>query len=88
MIRSGVAATAAGDALREVADAVWAYQRSAEQLVSQQQRVAAQRQLPAAETDVVNARLTQQLALVQVYRALGGGWAADRPTPRKARVAP
>ena len=88
------------NALREVADAVEAYRRSAEQLESQQQRVTAQRealrladkrfgagvvsfievldaqrQLLAAETEVVNARLTRQLALVQVYRALGGGWA-------------
>ena len=89
------------NALREVADAVDAYQRSAEQLESQQQRVTAQRealrladkrfgagvvsfievldaqrQLLAAETEVVNARLTRQLALAQVYRALGGGWTA------------
>ncbi len=34
----------------------------------------AQRQLLAAETDLVNARLAQQLAYVQLYRALGGGW--------------
>ncbi|MDZ7651755.1 MAG: efflux transporter outer membrane subunit [Burkholderiaceae bacterium] len=34
----------------------------------------AQRQLLAAETDVVNARLAQQLGYVQLYRALGGGW--------------
>ena len=39
----------------------------------------AQRQLLAAETEVVNARLTRQLALLQVYRALGGGWAAPAP---------
>jgi multidrug efflux system outer membrane protein len=89
------------NALREVADAVDAYQRSAEQLELQQQRVTAQRealrladkrfgagivsfievldaqrQLLAAETEVVNARLTRQLALAQVYRALGGGWTA------------
>ena len=42
----------------------------------------AQRQLPAAETDLVNVRLAQQLALVQVYRALGGGWQPD-PSGRK-----
>lgn len=91
------------NALREVADAVETYRRSAEALVLQQQRVVAQRealrladkrfaagvvsfievldaqrQLLAAETDVVNARLSQQLALVQVYRALGGGW---QPAP-------
>ncbi|MCU0950804.1 MAG: efflux transporter outer membrane subunit [Burkholderiaceae bacterium] len=34
----------------------------------------AQRQLLAAETDLVNTRLARQLGLVQVYRALGGGW--------------
>jgi multidrug efflux system outer membrane protein len=34
----------------------------------------AQRQLLAAETDMVNARLQRQIAYVQVYRALGGGW--------------
>ena len=87
------------NALREVADAVEAYRRSAEQFSSQQQRAVAQRealrladkrfgagvvsfievldaqrQLLAAETEVASARLTQQLALVQVYRALGGGW--------------
>lgn len=33
-----------------------------------------QRQLLAAETEVINARLAQQLAYVQLYRALGGGW--------------
>jgi multidrug efflux system outer membrane protein len=87
------------NALREVADAVETYRRSAEALALQQVRVVAQRealrladkrfsagvvsfievldaqrQLLAAETDVVNARLAQQLAFVQVYRALGGGW--------------
>jgi multidrug efflux system outer membrane protein len=36
----------------------------------------AQRQLLAAEADFVNTRLARQLAYVQVYRALGGGWAA------------
>lgn len=94
-------ATALG-ALREVADALEAYRRSGEQVVSQQTRVAAQRealrladkrfaagvvsfievldaqrQLLAAETDLVNAQLARQLAYVQVYRALGGGWAQD-----------
>jgi multidrug efflux system outer membrane protein len=41
----------------------------------------AQRQLLAAETDFVNTRLARQLAYVQVYRALGGGWVlpAERP---------
>lgn len=34
----------------------------------------AQRQVLAAETDMVNARLQRQIAYVQVYRALGGGW--------------
>jgi multidrug efflux system outer membrane protein len=92
------------NALREVADAVETYRRSAEQAELQQVRVAAQRealrladkrfgagvvsfievldaqrQLLAAETDVVNARLSQQLALVQLYRALGGGWSAPQP---------
>ena len=91
------------NALREVADAVETYRRSAEAAVSQQVRVVAQREAPrladkrfgsgvvsfievldaqrqllAAETDLVNARLAQQLALVQVYRALGGGWQPDQ----------
>lgn len=39
----------------------------------------AQRQLLAADTDLVNARLSRQLGLVQVYRSLGGGWTAARP---------
>jgi outer membrane protein TolC len=30
----------------------------------------------AAEADFVNTRLARQLAYVQAYRALGGGWAA------------
>jgi len=34
----------------------------------------AQRGLLAAETDFVSARLARQRALVQVYRALEGGW--------------
>jgi multidrug efflux system outer membrane protein len=34
----------------------------------------AQRQLLAAETDHVSALLTRQQAVVQLYRALGGGW--------------
>jgi multidrug efflux system outer membrane protein len=34
----------------------------------------AQRQLLSAETDRVNATRARQVALVQVYRALGGGW--------------
>lgn len=87
------------NALREVADAVDAYDRAGEQLARQTERVTAQRealrladkrfaagvvsfievldaqrQLLAAETDFVNTRLARQLALVQVYRALGGGW--------------
>lgn len=87
------------NALREVADAVEAYDRAGEQLARQSERVTAQRealrladkrfaagvvsfievldaqrQLLAAETDFVNTRLARQLALVQVYRALGGGW--------------
>ena len=39
----------------------------------------AQRQLLAAETDLVNARLARQLAYVQVYRSLGGGWSSVAP---------
>lgn len=39
----------------------------------------AQRQLLAAETELVNAQLARQLAYVQVYRALGGGWAPPAP---------
>jgi multidrug efflux system outer membrane protein len=39
----------------------------------------AQRQLLAAETDFVNTRLARQLAYVQVYRALGGGWTPPAP---------
>ena len=34
----------------------------------------AQRQLLAAETDLLNARLANRVAYVQVYRSLGGGW--------------
>jgi multidrug efflux system outer membrane protein len=87
------------NALREVSDALTAYERSGEQFDRQAERVVAQRealrladkrfaagvvsffevldaqrQLLAAETDVVNARLQRQIAYVQVYRALGGGW--------------
>ncbi len=87
------------NALREVADALTAYERAGEQVDRQSERVVAQRealrladkrfaagvvsffevldaqrQVLAAETDVVNARLQRQLAYVQVYRALGGGW--------------
>jgi hypothetical protein len=50
-----------------------AHQRSGEPLELDQVRVTAQRGLLAAETDFVGARLTRQRALVQVYRALGGG---------------
>lgn len=87
------------NALREVSDALVAYERSGEQLELEQVRVTAQREslrladkrftagvvsfievldaqrgLLAAETDFVSARLARQRALVQVYRALGGGW--------------
>jgi multidrug efflux system outer membrane protein len=87
------------NALREVSDALAAYERSGEQFDRQAERVVAQRealrladkrfsagvvsffevldaqrQLLAAETDMVNARLQRQIAYVQVYRALGGGW--------------
>ena len=41
----------------------------------------AQRQLLAAETDFVNTRLARQLAYVQVYRALGGGWTPPAAAP-------
>jgi multidrug efflux system outer membrane protein len=37
----------------------------------------AQRQLFAAETDLTDTRGTQLLAVVQLYRALGGGWSND-----------
>ena len=37
----------------------------------------AQRQLFAAETDLADTRGTQLLAVVQLYRALGGGWSND-----------
>jgi multidrug efflux system outer membrane protein len=91
------------NALREVSDALTAYERSGEQFERQTARVVAQRealrladkrfgagvasflevldaqrQLLSAETDVVSARLQRQLAYVQVYRALGGGWSAPR----------
>jgi multidrug efflux system outer membrane protein len=101
------------NALREVSDALVAYQRSGEQLELEQVRVTAQREslrladkrftagvvsfievldaqrgLLAAETDFVNARLARQRALVQVYRALGGGWqpvaSAQAQAPRSA----
>jgi multidrug efflux system outer membrane protein len=87
------------NALREVADALIAYDRSGEEFEQQVKRAAAtqaalrladrrfaagvvsylevldaQRQLLAAETDLVNSKLNRQLALVQAYRALGGGW--------------
>jgi len=87
------------NALREVSDALVAYQRSGEQLELEQVRVTAQREslrladkrftagvvsfievldaqrgLLTAETDFVSALLARQRALVQVYRALGGGW--------------
>jgi multidrug efflux system outer membrane protein len=90
------------NALREVSDALTAYERSGEQFERQTARVVAQRealrladkrfgagvasflevldaqrQLLSAETDVVSARLQRQLAYVQVYRALGGGWTAQ-----------
>lgn len=89
------------NALREVSDALIAYERSGAALDRTAARVTAQRealrladkrfgagvvsflevldaqrQLLAAETDLVNARLARQLAYVQVYRALGGGWSA------------
>jgi outer membrane protein, multidrug efflux system len=92
------------NALREVSDALTAYERSGEQLDREAERVVAQRealrladkrfaagvvsffevldaqrQLLAAETDVVNARLQRQLAYVQVFRALGGGWSKPAP---------
>ena len=47
----------------------------------------AQRQLLAAETDLVGARQTRQVALVQVYRALGGGWLRGEPVPVHEAVA-
>jgi multidrug efflux system outer membrane protein len=101
------------NALREVSDALVAYQRSGEQLELEQVRVTAQREslrladkrftagvvsfievldaqrgLLVAETDFVNARLARQRALVQVYRALGGGWQpvamAQAQAPRSA----
>jgi multidrug efflux system outer membrane protein len=37
----------------------------------------AQRQLFAAETDLTDTRGTQLLAVIQLYRALGGGWSND-----------
>jgi multidrug efflux system outer membrane protein len=85
--------------LREVADALKAYEESGVALERQAERVTAQRaalrladrrfaagvvsfievldaqrQLLAAETDHVSAVLTRQQSVVQVYRALGGGW--------------
>ncbi|MFN9572199.1 MAG: efflux transporter outer membrane subunit, partial [Betaproteobacteria bacterium] len=87
------------NALREVADALKAYEESGVALERQAERVTAQRaalgladrrfaagvvsfievldaqrQLLAAETDHVSALLTRQQAVVQLYRALGGGW--------------
>ena len=99
------------NALREVSDALNAYQRYGEELEQQQLRVTAarealrladkrfaagvvsylevldaQRQLLASETDFVNTRLARQTALIQVYRALGGGWQAAA-SPANAAVA-
>lgn len=95
---------AALNALREVSDAITAYDRIGQELERQDERVKAtlaalrladrrfaagvtsylevldaQRQLLSAETDRVNATRARQVALVQVYRALGGGW---EPAPR------
>jgi multidrug efflux system outer membrane protein len=38
----------------------------------------AQRQLLSAETDAVQSMLDRRLALVRLYLALGGGWAAPQ----------
>lgn len=63
--------TAAREALR-LAD-----KRFAAGVVSYLEVLDAQRQLLASETDFVNTRLARQTALIQVYRALGGGWQGD-----------
>ena len=63
--------TAAREALR-LAD-----KRFAAGVVSYLEVLDAQRQLLASETDFVNTRLARQTALIQVYRALGGGWQPD-----------
>lgn len=68
--------TAQGEALR-LAD-----KRFAAGIVSFIEVLDAQRQLLAAETDLVNAQLARQLAYVQVYRALGGGWSEGTPASR------
>jgi multidrug efflux system outer membrane protein len=72
--RQQVRVTAQREALR-LAD-----KRFAAGVVSFLEVLDAQRQLLSAETDVVNARLAQQLAYVQLYRALGGGWSPP-PAP-------
>jgi multidrug efflux system outer membrane protein len=46
----------------------------------------AQRQLLAAETDFVNTRLARQLAYVQAYRALGGGWTLPATVASESRM--
>lgn len=101
------------NALREVADALKAYEESGVALERQAERVTAQRaalrladrrfaagvvsfievldaqrQLLAAETDHVSALLTRQQAVVQLYRALGGGWSEVVAAGRAAAVVP
>ena len=61
-------ATATREALR-LAD-----RRFAAGVISYLEVLDAQRQLLSAETELVNSKLNRQLALVQAYRALGGGW--------------
>ena len=94
-------------ALREVDDSLVGYRKAREQLVSQRERVEAerkvleladlryregvaaylevldaQRSLFGAELDEAQAVGDQLTALIQLYKALGGGWSGEPPPPR------
>jgi multidrug efflux system outer membrane protein len=51
-------------------------------------RLDAERTALAAERDVISARTGQQLALVALYKALGGGWAIMPPASPAVAMAP
>lgn len=91
-------------ALKEVADALVAYDKIQQKLTEEEIRVAAgkeylrltnlryrggvadylevldaQRQLYSAQIDFAQAKLARLQAVVQLYKALGGGWEAKQP---------
>jgi multidrug efflux system outer membrane protein len=91
-------------ALKEVADALVAYDKVQQKLTEEEIRVAAgkeylrltnlryrggvadylevldaQRQLYSAQIDFAQAKLARLQAVVQLYKALGGGWEAKQP---------